>query len=269
MNKVRPFLRLLFYAWIFLLLTIISQIGGIILLITLWFKRLFSPFSLLKRIGIFSALYLLATFILIPNISPFFGRIPIKDHPQLITQAWTVLLNRNYVTPKLNQALHSAADQLEGTDIKINCLDANFPFINGFPLLPHLSHDDGKKIDIALIYQDPEDGSIINRLKSHSGYGVFEPPLPHEKDQINQCIRSGFKQYSFPQYLTFGKINQHLSFSSKGNKALFQALLKKNCWEKIFIEPHLAQRLGLQDNRIRYHGCKAVRHDDHIHLQVK
>jgi hypothetical protein len=23
-------------------------------------------------------------------------------------------------------------------------LDANFPFVNGFPLLPHLSHADGK-----------------------------------------------------------------------------------------------------------------------------
>jgi hypothetical protein len=31
-------------------------------------------------------------------------------------------------------------------------LDGNFPFLNGFPLLPHLSHSDGRKLDIAFYY---------------------------------------------------------------------------------------------------------------------
>lgn len=33
-------------------------------------------------------------------------------------------------------------------------LDANFPFFDGFPLLPHLSHVDGRKRDIAYYYAD-------------------------------------------------------------------------------------------------------------------
>jgi len=38
---------------------------------------------------------------------------------------------------------------------------------------------------------------------------------------------------------------------------------------KIFIEPHLKTRLELVDiDKIRYHGCHAVRHDDHIHVQL-
>ena len=42
----------------------------------------------------------------------------------------------------------SVIKELNGTNIEIHYLDANFPFINKFPLLPHLSHNDGKKIDI-------------------------------------------------------------------------------------------------------------------------
>ncbi|WP_326494137.1 hypothetical protein [Ensifer sp. SL37] len=38
--------------------------------------------------------------------------------------------------------------------------------------------------------------------------------------------------------------------------------------EKIFVEPHLAQRLGVEAGSIRFQGCRAARHDDHIHMQV-
>ncbi len=38
--------------------------------------------------------------------------------------------------------------------------------------------------------------------------------------------------------------------------------------EKIFVEPHLAERLGVQADTIRFQGCRAARHDDHIHMQV-
>ncbi|MFT5619364.1 MAG: hypothetical protein ACI85I_002607, partial [Arenicella sp.] len=38
---------------------------------------------------------------------------------------------------------------------------------------------------------------------------------------------------------------------------------------KVFIEPHLKTRLGLENySKIRFHGCQAVRHDDHIHVQL-
>lgn len=37
---------------------------------------------------------------------------------------------------------------------------------------------------------------------------------------------------------------------------------------KLFIEPHLKTRLKLTSNKIRFHGCQAVRHDDHMHVQM-
>jgi len=60
-----------------------------------------------------------------------------------------------------------------------------------------------------------------------------------------------------------------LKFSEKGTKLLLERIIEFHPIEKIFIEPHLKQRLNLDHPKIRYHGCGAVRHDDHIHIQVK
>ena len=37
---------------------------------------------------------------------------------------------------------------------------------------------------------------------------------------------------------------------------------------KSFIEPHLVQSLQIAHPRIRFQGCRAARHDDHIHFQL-
>ena len=180
----------------------------------------------------------------------------------------TILLNRNYVRPEMNHLLRQIENTLKNTNIEIHYLDANFPFINRFPLLPHLSHNDGKKIDLSLIYENQK-GEISNKQKSNSGYGVFTKPRKNEINQIEKCINSGYFQYDYPKYLTLGEINKNLKFSEKGTKRLIESLLKQKTLGKLFIEPHLKTRLRLNDDRIRYHGCRAVRHDDHIHIQLK
>ncbi|CTQ31502.1 hypothetical protein [Jannaschia rubra] len=38
---------------------------------------------------------------------------------------------------------------------------------------------------------------------------------------------------------------------------------------KVFREPHLRDRLGVSDPKLRFQGCRAARHDDHIHLQLR
>ena len=75
--------------------------------------------------------------------------------------------------------------------------------------------------------------------------------------------------YDFPKYLTFGKINKDLVFSEKGTKKLIKNILKSRDVGKIFIEPHLKNRINLKNKKIRFHGCGAVRHDDHIHVELK
>ncbi len=254
---------------IFALLTIFTQVGGLVYLLSLVITRHLKQQFRFKLLTIFIALYLTTTYIIIPLISPFFGRERVRNttiiHP---TNYLTILLNRNYVKPELNELLKFAEKQLEGTDVQIHYLDANFPFLKGFPLFPHLSHNDGRKIDLSLIYET-NDGIISPLQKSVSGYGAFIGPNQNEVDQISYCINKGFFQYDYPKYFTFGSINPDLIFSAKGTLALIKSVSDYKNIEKLFIEPHLKQRLGLESPLIRYHGCNAVRHDDHIHIQVK
>ena len=69
--------------------------------------------------------------------------------------------------------------------------------------------------------------------------------------------------------MTLGKINNDIQFSKKGTQELLKLIIKQKDVGKIFIEPHLNTRLNLTSQKVRYHGCQAVRHDDHIHFQLK
>jgi len=238
-------------------------------LLSLLISRKWNKNLKFKTLIIFIGLYLFSTFLIVPVIAPIFGREKVINTEKIKpTNYMTVLLNRNYVRPKLSELLNQTEKELNGTNIEIHYLDANFPFINKFPLLPHLSHNDGKKIDLSLIYET-NSGIVTNKQKSISGYGVFVNPKPNEYNQIENCLRNGYFQYDFPKYITFGKINKDLVFSEKRTNILIKSILKNRNLEKLFIEPHLKNRMNLTDNRIRYHGCKAVRHDDHIHIQLK
>ncbi|VAW10310.1 FIG00985813: hypothetical protein [hydrothermal vent metagenome] len=262
-------LKVLFKMSLLVFLTVITQIGGIVYLISLLLANKWKRNLKYSTLMIFVALYLASTLLVVPYVAPIFGREKINHTSRIkSTNYTTILLNRNYVRPKLNELLSQVEKELSGTDIEIHYLDANFPFMNKFPLLPHLSHNDGKKIDLSLIYET-QNGKITNKKKSVSGYGVFENPKGKEYNQIDKCLEKGYFQYDFPKYITFGKINKELAFSDKGTKLLIQSILKNNSLGKLFIEPHLKRRLKLTNNRIRYHGCKAVRHDDHIHVQLK
>lgn len=57
-------------------------------------------------------------------------------------------------------------------------LDAGFPLLEGFPLLPHLSHDDGRKLDSAYYYATKAGTYLPGRTKSPIGYPAFEEPRP-------------------------------------------------------------------------------------------
>lgn len=251
---------------LFVFLTILTQIGGLVYLLSLFISKKWKKSFRAKTFLIFILLYFFITFLVVPVIANKFGRVRVEYATP--SNYMTVILNRNYVKPELNNSLRIFSYLLSKDNVKITHLDANFPFIDGFPLLPHLSHNDGKKIDLSLIYEN-SDGVISPSQKSISGYGVFEEPKEDEYDQIIECKNAGYFQYDYPKYLTFGKINDDLIFSVSGTKLLIETLLKSDGLEKIFIEPHLKTRMDLTSNRIRFQGCGAVRHDDHIHIQIK
>lgn len=251
---------------LFLLLTLVTQIGGIVLILSLLISKSIKSKFRGKHILVFIILYCFSTFFVVPHLANRFGRTKVIHATP--TNYATVLLNRNYVSSEFHNPIRRLSGTLRTQNIKLHYLDANFPFFDGFPLLPHLSHNDGKKLDLSLVYET-QDGTISNKQKSFSGYGVFEGPQAGESDQISKCKDAGYFQYDYPKYLTFGEINDDLQFSEKGTKLLIETILQFDNIEKIFIEPHLKQRLKLNHAKIRYHGCGAVRHDDHIHIQIK
>ena len=264
-------MKILLHIIIFTLLTVITQIGGIIYLTSILLIKKSAKRKNLKRIGIFTFLYFISTFLIVPNVAPFFGREKIKESENLKAHSlFYKIANRNYVQPELNKTINQIAMEFEeqNSGIKMAYLDANFPFIDKFPLLPHLSHNDGKKIDVTLIYQK-QNGQLTNKKTSVSGYGVYENPTENEIDQNEICKSRGNWQYDFPKYLTFGTINNDIEFSKNGTRSLAKLILKQNNVSKLFIEPHLKNRLNLTDKKVRFHGCQAVRHDDHIHFQLK
>ncbi len=263
-------MRIVLHIFIFLLLTLLTQIGGVVYLISILVIRK-TKRKKRKRIAIFTGLYLLATFLIVPNIAPIFGREKIKETEIVAAHSFFYkLANRNYVKPELNRAIEKIGEQfsMQNAGIKMSYLDANFPFIDKFPLLPHLSHNDGKKIDVSLMYKT-QNGKLTNKKPSVSGYGVFEGPKSGEFDQNAACKNNGNWQYDLTKHLTLGSINKDIEFSEQGTKQLAHLIIKHNAIGKIFIEPHLKSRLNLTSNKVRFHGCQAVRHDDHIHIQLK
>ena len=253
---------LLHIIWI-IFLTIFTQVGGLIWIVTL----LFCKAKQWKKRYVFSTLYLISNLLIVPPLAKQFGReqLPILNDNLKPRNLFYPLLFRNYVTPDLNALLKKSSIELKKDNINITYLDANFPFYNGFPLLPHRSHNDGKKVDISFIYKTKE-GSTTDKKPGLSGYGIF---VNEENYSNKSCLKKGYWQYDFTKYLAFGEINT-LDFDAIDTKKVILSFLSQNETQKIFIEPYLKQNLGLGNyNKIRFQGCKAVRHDDHIHLQVK
>lgn len=264
------FFKTLLHLILVLFLTVLTQVGGIIYLISILFIQKNKSKYKLKRLLLFSILYLTSTFFIIPKITPYFGRVQIEDNQYIQSHNFfTKICNRNYVTLKMKAVLDDTSVELQKQypEISLIYLDANFPFFDGFPLLPHLSHNDGKKVDISFIYRHIN-GRLTNRKPSNSGYGVFENPSKKEKHQTKICKQQGFWQYDFTKYLTFGA-NDDLKLDIKATKRLIQILLKQKEVSKIFIELHLKTRLKLSSSKLRFHGCRSVRHDDHIHFQIR
>ena len=264
-------MKIILQILVIFLLTALTQTGGLIYLIAILIVKKNANKKRAKRLGLFAGLYLLTTFLIIPQLASIFGREKIKESTNVKAHSFFYkLANRNYVRPELNLAISNIATKLEKkhSGIKLVYLDANFPFFNGFPLPPHLSHNDGKKVDVSLVYKNPN-GQLTNKKPSVSGYGVYEGPTTKEFNQIAVCKEKGYWQYDFPKYMTFGTIHKDIKFSEKGTCSLANFIMKENAIGKLFIEPHLKNRLQLSSGKVRFHGCQAVRHDDHIHFQLK
>lgn len=272
------YLKILKTVFIFLFFTVVTQIGGIPYLLNKLLYRHYisqakSKVFLYKFLG-FVIIYSIFTFILIPALAKPFGRVALpitaKQNVKPLT-LMTCLLNRHYVSPELQQILFETASEVSKKypNSVLNYLDANFPFIDNFPLLPHLSHNDGKKLDLSFCYKDALTNLSTNAAPSFMGYGICEEPTNSEVNTSDVCTEKGNWHYSFMRNIMPQGNKKNFIFDAEKTKFVINSFCSNALISKIFIEPHLKNRMGLTSEKVRFHGCQAVRHDDHIHIEIK
>lgn len=260
-------------------LTVFTQVGGVAYLIARftsgWIRRRINHAwkQRLSRAAYGIVIYLVLCLLIVPLLAKPLGRVPLPiwgEGALRPLRLFTVLLNRHYVRPALRDAAFEVAEELDNRypGTRMYYLDANFPFFDEFPLLPHLSHDDGKKLDLAFLYNDPE-GKPCSGSPSWLGYGVYDPPKADEHDQPGICAAQGQWQYSIMQRLVPQWRKEAFHLDQQRTKAMVELFAAQPSIGKIFIEPHLKTRMNLASTKIRFHGCKAARHDDHVHVQIE
>jgi len=264
----------------FLIITLFTQVGGIIYLLSHLFYSLIKLNKLkgyletVRRISFHIAVYLIFTFFVIPLIAGLFGRVPLpiisKNNlgPRTV---WTVILNRHYVRPLMRETAFEIASEMgnKNPGIRINYFDANHPFCKGYPLLPHLSHNDGKKLDLGFIYNSSLDNSISSKTPSAIGYGISEEPRVGEYNRPLECSKNPKNwMYNFMHNIYPQSAKEDYTFNSSLNKELIKAFVKNKNISKVLLEPHLKVRMGLNFDKVKQVQCGSVRHDDHFHVQI-
>jgi len=254
-----------------LLLTALTQVGGLVLLSGLPLMHLIRATSVwqqrLWRGLAFLLVYLLSAIAIVPALAQLGGRVPLpcvanKASPLQPANFGYCLLMRNYVTPETHAHLLRIAQQFRQAhpDSTVRYLDANFPFWNGFPLLPHLSHKDGRKVDLAFFYQRKDTQTPVDFSPAWLGYWFYEQPPSHKEATCQD--KQSWLRWDFawlqPRYAAY-------EIDATRTRSLLQLLA--NDAQKILLEPHLQARLGVQATNLKFQGCRAARHDDHIHAQ--
>jgi len=147
-------------------------------------------------------------------------------------------MNRHYVTPEMNAALKKFASDINevhpGTQTRV--LDASFPFFDGFPLIPHLSHDDGQKVDLAFYYTDDSGAYLPGKVRSPIGYFAFQDgPSDCPDRRLTLRWDMAWLQGFWPD----------LGLDEARMRTALQLLGRDKWIKKVLIEPHLQERLGI------------------------
>jgi len=257
------------------LLTIVTQVGGLFYLTGVLLYKLLKIKKKRSKILIVTIIYLSGSFSIVPFLAKQNNRVPMPVFSKKTThiaphRLFTVIAHRHYVKPEMKAMLLDVSEEMsaEFPGITIRYLDANFPLFKEFRMQPHLRHHNGKKLDVAFIWKK-NNGRYTNVYWSILGYGFSAKPNSNETSYPEICAEQGKWQYNIMEKLVPDQHWRKLEFAIPENRALVKKIARHRSTRKIFIEPHLKERLGLSaHDNIRFHGCWAVRHDDHLHIDL-
>jgi len=243
-------MRIAGHAVVFVVLTLLTQVGGLVWLLAR------------GRVWLFAVGYVVVWGV-VQVAAPLTGRVPLPSTGEVLRMQSVVYcaLLRNFVTPELRDVAQDAAEAVAQAYPVTLALDAGFPFLTGFPLIPHLSHDDGEKLDFAFYYKGPDGAYQPGRTASPIGYFAFEAvEVPDVCPPVWLTMRWDMRW--------FAPLLREVEMEPDRTRALILAMLADGRVGKVFVEPPLAARLGVADPKLRFQGCRAARHDDHLHVQL-
>lgn len=276
---MKKFLYIFRHTLFFVFLTLLTQIGGLIWLLSVYLNRLAQKRRRIwgLRWAIFMVLYTLTTIFLVPPIAKYcFDRVPLPVYSNAHLEPENRIysfFNRTYVKPALLDALEEVAEQMQVNypGAAIWFMDANFPFIDGYPLQPHLTHDIGKSIDITFYWKNAKTGIPIRKNPSPHGYGLWAEAKPGEFDYSKHCKQQGYWYIGYDgTFASWGCNKQNYTFDEARTGELMRLIAAHPAFGRILIQPHLKERFGLQQyDNIAAQDCFSARHDDHVHVQLK
>lgn len=259
---MRRVIRYLAHLAIIAGLLVLTQVGAFAYVLALGLAHALRRHRTAEIAALVIVIYGALTYVAVPAIAPMFGRerLPCATSPVL-----GCLLNRTYTRPEVAELIR-ALDAHMGRSFPssgVTVLDAGFPFFDGFPLLPHKSHNNGRKVDLAFFYRDAESGvAIPSGAPSPLGYFRFERP---SGGGLQPCASSllrwdfAWAQPDEPEW----------TLDEERTRAMILWLKQQPHVTKILLEPHLAERLNVGGGKVRFQGCFAARHDDHLHVEVR
>jgi hypothetical protein len=222
---------------------------------------------------IFFTIYVAFTFLAVPELAAFAGRVPLpceRASDMFLQPAtrWTCLFSRRYVAPELKTKLIALATAMDKQypGMVTYYLDAGFPFTK-VPMLPHKSHRRGRQADLSFAYGIEVDGQKLPvEPPSPIGYWAFEHPGEGEPTPCKK--KKSFWRWNVPGMATFLSEAQ---LDEAKTKAMIEWLVtdpEAPVVRRIYLEPHLKSRFGITSEKVRFQGCKAARHDDHLHVEI-
>jgi len=266
----------IFVFLVFVLVTVVTQVGGLAFALA-WAIGRALPERMrgLKRGAIYAAVfvggYVMLHSFVVPPLAAIGGRIPLpctaeSGRPFAAAHSLYCWLDRHYVDARLIALMTDLSRDVEraypGTVTLF--LDANLPFLNGFPLLPHLSHHDGRKLDLAYYYATPGGSYLPTQTRSPIGYWGFEQPVATDR---SMCPRGSWLTLRWDMN-ALQELLPAIPLEPERTRHALRWLAAEGRVERIFIEPYLAARLGVASPVLGFQGCRAARHDDHIHIQI-
>jgi len=260
-------LRILLHLLLIAVLTVLTQIGGLVWLI-LWLLVRGAGRRVLAFAVLYPASVAATTF-----IAPSFGReaLPCFEQDGLAPRSLIFCaFNRHYVTPELRLLAETLARDVDAEfpGAVTRYLDASFPFPVGLPLLPHLSHVDGRQLDLTFFYDFSR--TVPGITPSPIGYrGALEP---HAEDPA-ACRDPHRTPISFGlDWLAPFERTDHLTLDTERTSFMLRWLAEeaqKGGIETMLLDPDLRRRFALPPEVVRFPGCRAVPDPDHVHIEVR